>query len=83
MLVRCIAGVSLGGGRDLYPGDVVELEESHAMRLVTLGSVVPHAGAPAPPSKAEPETMREAAGELQTPAAPEPEHREPRPRRKG
>ena len=40
MKIRIISGHCLGGGRDVYPGDVIELEEKLALRKLVQGIAV-------------------------------------------
>ena len=38
--VRCVQGIALGGGRDIHPGDEVDLPEAEARALIARGVVV-------------------------------------------
>ena len=71
MKVKATRGFSLGGGRDVDPGEVFETDEWNARRLVGLGLATPAGADPAP----HPEAGRGA--DALVAREPEPEDREP------
>lgn len=82
MRVKALRGFCIATGRDVAEGEVFEItDEWNARRLVGMGYVVPVGDAPAAPPEAERRANTPAAGQL-TDREPEPEHREPRTRRK-
>lgn len=77
MKVKVISGFCLGAGGDVYPGDVIELEDWNARRLIGMGFVVQMAAAPAPALELELEDETLAVDVVLS-REPEPENREPR-----
>ncbi len=72
MRVRAKTAFSLGGGLDVFPGDVFDLEESNAKLKLSMGWVEL---ATAPGPEASPEEVEDQDAEAS--------HREPRRRRAG
>ncbi len=58
MRVKATTSFSLGGGRDVFAGDVIELDEAKALEKIRRGWVVP-APLPAdsPEAEADPEAI--------------------------
>ena len=78
MLVRCVSAFCLGGGRDVYEGERLDLEEPNARRLIGLGFVVPMPPAPAPAAMAAGEEETHAASDVFETREPAPENMDPR-----
>ena len=72
-------GFGLAGGRTVYAGEVVEMEDAHARRKIKSGDVVAVEAVPAPPPVAETVPVEEPPENI----GPEPEGIEPPRRRRG
>lgn len=77
MIVRVLSGFSLGGGKNVAPGEVVEVEDWNGRRLIAMGFVAAIEPAPAPAKDRGGEAEMPAVDEVES-REPEPESREPR-----
>ena len=84
MKYRVLKGVGIGRGRTVVPGQIIdatEIDEQLLKNLVARACVVPAGADPAPPPYPGSEGTTPATEEVSR-REPEPEHREPRTRRK-
>lgn len=84
MKYRVLKGVGIGQGRTVVPGEIIDgalLDAALLQNLIARQCVVPAGGGPAPPPMPGDEGTPPGGDVVRT-REPEPEHREPRTRRK-
>jgi hypothetical protein len=74
--VKVISAFCLSAGRDVYDGEVLEVDDLNARRLIGMGFVVAVEAAPAPSPASAPE-VEVFAADVMLNREPEPENREP------